>query len=51
MPPSNPLLSREAPAGIVKRARFRAAASGWYFVQLEAAPGDSGAYTLSLVKR
>jgi hypothetical protein len=51
MPPSKPLLSRAAPAGTVKRTGFRAATSGWYFVQLEAAPGDSGSYTLSLVKR
>ena len=51
IPPSNPLLSRSATPGIVRRARFSAQTRGWYFVQLEAAPGNSGPYTLSFFRR
>ena len=51
MPPSRPLLQREVSADTPRRARFRAAATGWYFVQLAAAPGDSGAYALTLARR
>jgi subtilisin family serine protease len=51
IPLSNPLLSRSVTPGIAKRTRFSAQTRGWYFVQLEAAPGDSGAYTLSLFRR
>jgi subtilisin family serine protease len=51
MPPSKPLLSQAVPASTTDRTRFRAPTRGWYFVQLDAALGDSGSYTLSLLKR
>jgi hypothetical protein len=51
MPPSRPLLSRPTSVGFPKRIRFKAPSRGWYFVELDPALGDSGSYTLSLVKR
>jgi subtilisin family serine protease len=49
--PGKPLVRATGSAAAAKRLSFKAPAKGWYFVQVAAAAGRSGTYTLTLTKQ
>ena len=51
LPAAKPLVQRSTFPGVMKLVRHEAQTRGWYFVQVEAAAGETGGYRLTLSKR